>query len=46
MKIVMVRHGQTMSNVLNEEQGITLFTGALNNEYTDLTDKGILQAKA
>lgn len=46
MKIVMVRHGQTLSNVLNEEQGITLFTGALNNEYTDLTDKGIMQAKS
>ena len=45
MKIVIVRHGQTMVNILNEEQGVILFGGSLNNEYTNLTNKGIEQAK-
>ena len=31
MKIVLIRHGQTKGNILNE-QGINLFTGALNNK--------------
>lgn len=44
MKIVLIRHGQTKGNILNE-QGINLFTGALNNKYTDLTEKGIADAK-
>ena len=44
MKIVIVRHGQTRGNILNE-QGISLFTGTLNNQDTDLTEKGIEDAK-
>ena len=40
MKLILIRHGQTQGNILNE-QGINLFTGALNNKYTDLTEKGI-----
>ena len=39
MKLILIRHGQTQGNILNE-QGINLFTGALNNKYTDLTEKG------
>lgn len=38
MKFVIVRHGQTMANILNI-QGISLFTGALNNKYTELTEE-------
>ena len=44
MKIVLVRHGETRGNILNR-QGINLFTGALNNKDTDLTEKGIESAK-
>lgn len=44
MKIILIRHGQTQGNILNE-QGINLFTGALNNQYTDLTENGIEEAK-
>ena len=44
MKLILIRHGQTQGNILNE-QGINLFTGALNNKYTDLTEKGIEDAK-
>lgn len=44
MKLILIRHGQTQGNILNE-QGINLFTGALNNKYTDLTEKGIEAAK-
>lgn len=44
MEIILIRHGQTQGNILNK-QGISLFTGALNNRYTDLTEKGIEDAK-
>ena len=44
MKIVLIRHGQTRGNILNE-QGISLFTGALNNKDTDLTEKGLEEAR-
>lgn len=44
MKIVLIRHGQTNANILNW-QGISLFTGALNNKDTDLTEKGIEEAR-
>ena len=44
MKLILIRHGQTQGNILNE-QGINLFTGALNNKCTDLTEKGIEAAK-
>lgn len=44
MRIVIVRHGETMSNIING-RGIDLYTGALNNELTDLTKKGENQAK-
>lgn len=45
MKIVLIRHGETMANKMNEQQNITLYTGALDNEYTQLTEKGRKQAK-
>lgn len=44
MKIVLIRHGQTRGNILNW-QGISLFTGALNNKDTDLTEKGMEEAR-
>lgn len=45
MKIVLIRHGETMANKMNEQQNITLYTGALDNEYTQLTEKGRKQAE-
>lgn len=30
MRIVIIRHGQTMANVINDE-GTALYTGTLNN---------------
>ena len=43
MKIVIIRHGQTMANVINDE-GTALYTGTLNNELTSLTEQGKNQA--
>lgn len=43
MKIVIVRHGQTMANVINDE-GTSLYTGTLNNKLTSLTEQGKKQA--
>lgn len=45
MRIVIIRHGQTMANVINEE-GTALYTGTLNNELTSLTEEGKNQARA
>lgn len=39
MRIVIIRHGQTMANVINDE-GTALYTGTLNNELTSLTEQG------
>lgn len=44
MRIVIIRHGQTMANVINDE-GTALYTGTLNNELTSLTEKGKNQAR-
>lgn len=46
MKIVLIRHGETMSNKMNEQQNITLYTGSLDNECTQLTKQGRKQAEA
>lgn len=43
MRIVIIRHGQTMANVINNK-GTDLYTGTLNNELTSLTEKGKHQA--
>lgn len=43
MKIVIIRHGQTMANIMNDK-GIALYTGTLNNEMTNLTELGKKQA--
>lgn len=43
MKIVIIRHGQTMANIMNDS-GTDLYTGTLNNEMTDLTELGRKQA--
>ncbi len=43
MRIVIIRHGQTMANVINDE-GTALYTGTLNNELTSLTEQGKNQA--
>lgn len=43
MKIVIIRHGQTMANIMNDS-GTALYTGTLNNEMTDLTELGRKQA--
>lgn len=45
MRIVIIRHGQTQVNILNEEQSKIFFGGALEFEYSKLTEKGIEQAK-
>lgn len=45
MRIVIIRHGQTMANVINDE-GTALYTGTLNNELTSLTERGKNQASA
>lgn len=44
MRIVIIRHGQTMANVINDE-GTALYTGTLNNELTSLTEQGKNQAR-
>ena len=44
MKIVIIRHGQTKANVINNE-GTAFYTGALNNHLTDLTQEGEKTAK-
>lgn len=43
MRIVLVRHGEILANVINGE-GTVLYTGALNNELTTLTELGKKQA--
>ena len=43
MRLVIIRHGQTMANVINDS-GTALYTGTLNNELTSLTEKGKKQA--
>lgn len=43
MRIVIIRHGQTVANVINDE-GTALYTGTLNNELTSLTEQGKNQA--
>ncbi len=43
MRLVIVRHGQTFANIINDE-GKALYTGTLNNELTTLTEKGKMQA--
>ena len=45
MKIVIIRHGQTMANIINDN-GTALYTGTLNNEMTDLTELGRKQASS
>ncbi len=44
MKIVVIRHGQTKANVINNGK-TAFYTGALNNELTDLTEEGKSQAR-
>lgn len=44
MKVIVIRHGQTMANIINDE-GKALYTGTLNNELTDLTEIGKKQAR-
>ena len=44
MKLVIVRHGKTNANIINNS-GKVLYTGNLNNELTDLTKEGIESAK-
>ena len=39
MKIVIIRHGETRANVINNK-GTALYTGTLNNELTILTEQG------
>jgi 2,3-bisphosphoglycerate-dependent phosphoglycerate mutase len=43
MRIVIIRHGQTKANVINDK-GTSLYTGTLNNELTSLTEQGKNQA--
>ena len=43
MKLVIVRHGQTNANVINNS-GTRLYTGTLNNELANLTDDGRVSA--
>ena len=43
MRIVLIRHGEMLANVINGE-GTILYTGALNNELTTLTELGKKQA--
>lgn len=43
MRIVIIRHGQTVANVINDE-GTALYAGTLNNELTSLTEQGKNQA--
>ncbi len=43
MRIVVIRHGQTTANIMNNE-GKTLYVGTLNNELTSLTEQGKNQA--
>lgn len=43
MRIVIVRHGQTKANTINNK-GTPFYTGTLNNELTDLTKLGEKQA--
>ena len=43
MRIVIIRHGETMANVINDK-GTALYTGTLNNELTSLTEQGKKQA--
>ena len=38
MKIVIIRHGQTMANILNDN-GTALYTGTLNNEIVKEIEK-------
>lgn len=45
MKIVIIRHGKTMANILNDN-GTALYTGTLDNEMTDLTELGRKQANS
>ena len=44
MKIIFIRHGETFANIINNS-GETIYTGALNNELTDLSEKGRRTAK-
>lgn len=44
MRIVIIRHGETMANVINNK-GTNLYTGTLNNELTSLTEQGKNQAR-
>ena len=44
MKLVIVRHGKTNANVINNS-GRALYTGNLNNELTDLRLEGVESAK-
>ena len=43
MRIVIIRHGQTMANVINNK-GTDLYIGTLNNELTNITEQGKKQA--
>lgn len=44
MKIVIVRHGEIKANVINHNKTV-FYTGALNNELTELTEYGIEESK-
>lgn len=44
MRIVIIRHGQTFANVINDGETV-LYTGSLNNELTNLTEEGKKQAR-
>lgn len=44
MKIIIIRHGKTLANLLNEN-GTVFYTGSLENELTNLTEEGVNSAK-
>ena len=44
MKIIIIRHGKTLANLLNEN-GTIFYTGALDSEITNLSEEGIESAK-
>jgi len=44
MRIIFIRHGETFANIINKA-GQAIYTGALNNALTDLSENGIKSAK-
>ena len=44
MKIILIRHGKTYSNIINKNKTV-FFIGSLNNHLTDLAPEGKIQAQ-